>query len=159
MLERSLRAKGRFEELIESVVQKLAALGSELTASFRRENSAMLVFEKYFFRTGSYASLSLMLSRDGEYVIADTATSGAGNGFLNVSWGADESYMDDACEVLYSLGFEPMGDDAPRREPGPEAPPPEPESVHDIIKRGMAANWSKEAKKETKKKDKPDWEY
>ena len=54
-----------------------------------------VVYENYFFRTGSYASLSVVMvwsgmeDEDGTAVITAVG-SGGGNGILNISWGAEE---------------------------------------------------------------------
>lgn len=61
--------------------------------------------EKYFFRNGSYASLTVVLTEKGTNKTADVIGSGGGEGLLNISWGANSNLSNKAIEVLSRYGF------------------------------------------------------
>ena len=65
----------------------------------------LLSFEKYYFRNGSYASLTVMITEDGHGQVADIIGSGGGEGLFNVSWGANQSFADMAAKTLKMYGF------------------------------------------------------
>ncbi|MBR5229212.1 MAG: nicotinate (nicotinamide) nucleotide adenylyltransferase [Firmicutes bacterium] len=51
------------------------------------------VFEEFFFRTGSYASLTVSLVNNGSISAVTAVSSGGGDGFLNLSWGAETDFV------------------------------------------------------------------
>ncbi len=65
-----------------------------------------LAFERFYFRNGSYASLSVMLTENGETQTADVVGSGGGEGIFNLSWGANTNFAEMAADVLRRHGFE-----------------------------------------------------
>lgn len=67
---------------------------------------ALLCFERMYFRNGSYASLAVMLTDDGEVQTADIIGYGGGGGLGNFSWGANRSFAGMAEEVLRKQGFQ-----------------------------------------------------
>lgn len=67
---------------------------------------ALLCFERMYFRNGSYASLAVMLTDDGEVQTADIIGYGGGGGLGNFSWGANRSFAEMAEEVLRKQGFQ-----------------------------------------------------
>lgn len=65
----------------------------------------LMVFERYFWRTSSYASLTIMLmDYEGNQTI-DIVASGGGEGFFNLSWGANADFAAAAVESLQKYGF------------------------------------------------------
>jgi len=65
--------------------------------------SVMLcVFEQLFFRVGSYASLTVMLTEADSGVDITAIGSGGGNGLFNISWGAENSYVESFKEYIES---------------------------------------------------------
>ena len=67
---------------------------------------ALLSFEKYFFRTGSYAGLTVYLADDGaERLTARILGFGGGEGLLNISWGANANFAAEAERILRGFGF------------------------------------------------------
>ena len=87
-----------------------SALSCEIVGYKRRTFGGgemhFIVFEKYFMRTSSRASLSVVVSgRDGE-VYVDAYGSGGGTGtFMRFSWGAEDSFEDEVRSALAPLGF------------------------------------------------------
>ena len=68
-------------------------------------NVHVLTFEKYYFRNGSYASLTVVLTENSDEKTADIIGSGGGEGLFNISWGANSEFTRDAANVLTSLGL------------------------------------------------------
>lgn len=71
---------------------------------------ALLCFERMYFRNGSYASLAVMLTDDGEVQTADIIGYGGGEGLGNFSWGANRNFAEMAEEVLRKQGFQTYSD-------------------------------------------------
>lgn len=68
--------------------------------------STLLVFEKYYWRAGNRASLSVLVSGTDGNVTVDAIGSGGGNGiFLSFSWGAEESFVYAVKRALEAHGF------------------------------------------------------
>lgn len=65
----------------------------------------LLSFERYYFRNGSYAGLTVMVAEDDYGQTADIIGSGGGEGLFNVSWGANQSFADMASRILKGYGF------------------------------------------------------
>lgn len=68
-------------------------------------NLCILSFEKFFFRNGSYASLTVVLTENGNEKTADIVGSGGGEGFFNISWGANAELAGDAGRILREFGL------------------------------------------------------
>ena len=51
------------------------------------------VYEKYFMRNGSYASLTITTVSNGERVCLSAIGAAGGTGWANISWGAETSLM------------------------------------------------------------------
>lgn len=86
------------------------AFSCELVQSMARKPAGadvrILVFDKYYMRSSNRASLTVVLSSDGQGVTADLIGAGGGNGALiNFSWGAEEDFVDSAARELRSMGF------------------------------------------------------
>jgi len=64
-----------------------------------------LAFERFYFRNGSYASLSVMLTENGEEQTADVVGSGGGEGIFNIGLGANTNFAEMAADVLRRNGF------------------------------------------------------
>ena len=65
----------------------------------------LLSFEKYYFRTGSYASLTVMLTQNENEQTVDIIGSGGGEGLFNISWGANSNFAENAVRILQQYGF------------------------------------------------------
>lgn len=66
----------------------------------------LMCFEKFYFRTGSYAGLTIMLSESPMEQIADVVGFGGGDGIFNISWGANRNFAERAAEIIRENGFE-----------------------------------------------------
>lgn len=65
----------------------------------------LLVYEKYYIRNGSYASLTILLTEENGMQTAEIVPSGGGEGLLNISYGANGSFARDAERVLTACGL------------------------------------------------------
>jgi hypothetical protein len=65
----------------------------------------LVVFEKFYFRNGSMASLTLQCIDDGETQEATIIGTGGGEGMINLSWGANKNYANQARDILLKHGF------------------------------------------------------
>ena len=63
----------------------------------------LLIFERWYLRTGSYASLVIMLSEFKGYQSADIISTGGRDDFI--SWGAEGNFAKLGEEALRNLGF------------------------------------------------------
>lgn len=64
-----------------------------------------LAYEKYFFRAGGYATLTVTLTEYGQEQTACIVAAGGGAGIINHSFGANRGFAKDCVEVLKSCGF------------------------------------------------------
>lgn len=67
-----------------------------------------LVYEKYYFRSNNYASLTVILTEFGEEQTACIAVSGAASGLANFAYGADSHFAKSCIQALESCGFTPL---------------------------------------------------
>ncbi len=70
----------------------------------------MLCFEDYYFRSGGYVSLSVMLIDNDNCQEAVVVGSGGGAGLENISLGANKSFAKRAKKILLDYGFEVKGE-------------------------------------------------
>ena len=87
------------------------AISCRLVDSVRRDWDAyvsmLLVFEKYFLQFNKQARLSIMLNQAEDLVTADViGTENHVDPLETFSWGAEESFMAAAEDILSELGFE-----------------------------------------------------
>lgn len=69
-------------------------------------NKVLLMnFEKFYMRTSSYTSLSILITEENGRQKAALLGSGGGDSVLNVSWGADKSIVKLAQKALTKQGF------------------------------------------------------
>ena len=96
------------ERLSEKVEARLTDKGAELVyKNIHTEGGLevlLLVFEKFYFRTASYASLTIQCIHcdDQRAIVVGT---GGGKGIPNISYGANKSFAKDAVETLKEFGF------------------------------------------------------
>lgn len=65
----------------------------------------LLVYEKFYFRISSYASLTLLLTEQGDRQTAHIITSGGGSGIANSSLGANRRLAVECTQTLEGCGF------------------------------------------------------
>lgn len=93
---------------IDQVVNLLCNnINAELICSVPQANNTavMLCFEKYYFRNGSYASLSILITHNNFGQEITIVGHGGGNGLLNISWGANNSIAKKTVELLQNYGY------------------------------------------------------
>lgn len=66
----------------------------------------LLCFEKYYFRIGGYASLTIMLTEYETEQTADIVGSGGGTGVYNFNYGANANFSNAARKLLMEHGFQ-----------------------------------------------------
>jgi len=104
--------KSKTQELnyIVTTVRRALMMDAEVLCEHWREfdgmKACLLSFEKYYFRNGSYASLSMMFVEVDGVQTVDCIGSGGGEGLFNISWGANRNFAKLGYEELKKLGFE-----------------------------------------------------
>lgn len=68
----------------------------------------LIVFERYYMRNGSYASLTVAVTGDEEAVYVDGIGAGGGEGLFNLSWGSEADFVDQLAEILEDRGFKTL---------------------------------------------------
>lgn len=75
----------------------------EILRELGETKTLLLIYEKWYIRTGSYASLIIMLSEYRGYQSADIISTGGRDDFF--SWGAEGNFAKLGEEALRNLGF------------------------------------------------------
>lgn len=175
----SMKGPGTVAEIAGILKERIpeSGLSCALIDSASRNGAELLVFEKYFFRAGNCASLSVMLTAENGGVIVDSVGAGAQEGILDFTWGAEEDFALEVQDVLGPMGFTvfeqseeleisksydisydpvPLGDlgTSNRSTARTEKPDPAMEGAEKV-------KLIKEERKGLfgKKRSKPDWEY
>lgn len=65
----------------------------------------LMVFEKYYMRSGSYTSLTVAVTGDATSCYVDAIGAGGGTGLFNISWGSEDDFTEDFAERMRSQGF------------------------------------------------------
>lgn len=65
----------------------------------------LISFERFYFRNGSYASLTIMLVENEHTQTADIIGSGGGEGIFNIGLGANSSFANMAVKILQKYGY------------------------------------------------------
>lgn len=104
-VEYSVYQMKRFQASFEESYEAIRQTGVQLTGESGQSNPpviaageakiATFVFEQYFFRNGSYASLTVTLVNYRDINTITTVGSGGGDGMFNFSWGAEEDFVKD----------------------------------------------------------------
>ena len=64
-----------------------------------------LVYEKFYFRTGSYTSATIVLTEHGQNQTACIVSSGGGAGVVNYSFGSKNKFASECVRILEACGF------------------------------------------------------
>ena len=83
-----------------------ADLVSESCQEFDKTTVILLCFEKFYWRVGSYASLTVMLTEHESLQTADIIGFGGGSGMINISYGANSNFANIARKLLAEHGFQ-----------------------------------------------------
>ena len=103
--------KLRCAKTTQSLVEISNALKKDLCTELVCEEKVLndkvilLCFEEYYFRCSSYVSLSVMLAQTEEFQEAVVVGFGGGEGLLNISWGANQSFASEAIKILNKFDF------------------------------------------------------
>lgn len=76
---------------------------NEIYRELGETKTLLLIYEKWYLRTGSYASLVIMLSEYKGYQSADIISTGGRDDFI--SWGAEGNFAKLGEDALRNLGF------------------------------------------------------
>ncbi len=97
---------------LEDIKNKIALelenrIGAELKGTISRElgetKSLLLIFERFYLRTGSYASLTVFLSEYRGYQSADLISAGGKEAYF--SYGAEDNFVIWGEKTLKLFGF------------------------------------------------------
>ncbi|MBR2811934.1 MAG: hypothetical protein IKD69_11185 [Solobacterium sp.] len=73
--------------------------------SYKEMRILHILFEKFYFRTSSYAALDILVTDDQIEQTACIIGFGGGQGLFNISYGANASFARDAESILKDCGF------------------------------------------------------
>ncbi|MGN0804367.1 MAG: DUF6054 family protein [Candidatus Coproplasma sp.] len=104
---KKLRCANITKTLKELSEELKSGLCSELVCEDKKLNDrvVLLCFEQYYFRCSNYVSLTVMLVDSEDEQEATIIGFGGGGGWLNISWGANKSFADNAVNILSKFGF------------------------------------------------------
>lgn len=92
------------------ITEKISDSGAELIFQDLQKGPdtevLLLVFEKYYLRTGSYTALTVQCTSSGNIQRAAVVGTGGGSGLFNLSFGSNESFAQTAKKILEACGFE-----------------------------------------------------
>lgn len=89
----------------DTLIDELRVLGGSAGVEIvEGAHYTFIVSEKYFIRINSTASASLLFIENSEGYSVDVIISGAREGILAFSYGADEKYLEDVHKILVRLG-------------------------------------------------------
>lgn len=78
----------------------------DVSTTFDNGKSRMIVFEKYYYRAGNRASLSVLLTQIEDLVTVDAVSTGGSTGVLiKFNWGAESSFVGLVEKTLRRIGF------------------------------------------------------
>lgn len=102
-----LEKSDSFAEIVSEFPKKIEATVIETVGyEVGSMQTVLYVFERFFIRTESMATLTVLFTNNGQQIIVDVIASGAGEGVLNISWGANRSFAKMAVDSLQNQGFQ-----------------------------------------------------
>lgn len=103
---------GNIKEVTDTIIDEIlnGSVSGDLTSEIYRGSEGfeiiLLVFEKYYMRISSRASLSVLIINNKGNITVDSVGGGAGQGPLfKMSWGAEEHFAEAIVKPLEKLGF------------------------------------------------------
>lgn len=119
----TVRMTARKQESLQTVYNKLRSIdgAEQIAKSTQTVNDVeiwTLVYEKYFLRTGSYTSVTVVLTEFGPIQTACVVASGGGEGLANYSFGANRNFAKDCVKALESCGFQIVESDLGKQDKG-----------------------------------------
>jgi len=108
----TFKGQGEITEIVNYLKSGIQSSGmtNELIHSLTRGTDAykvyLLIFEKWYYRTSSRASLTVMITENDEHIIVDAISAGGGQGLVfRFSWGAEENFVNLVRDLLKVKGF------------------------------------------------------
>ncbi|MBU1142809.1 MAG: hypothetical protein KKH92_04105 [Firmicutes bacterium] len=108
----TFKGRGDIEDIIKYLKEGIqnSGISCELVHSVTRDTNGsktyLLVFEKWYYRTSSRASLTVMVTENDETIYVDAISAGGGQGLIfRFSWGAEENFVGVVRNLLQSKGF------------------------------------------------------
>ena len=112
MAKESYVVRGNISNVADCIVKGFrdSGISCELVERVDRRSNGVtattLVFEKYMWRAGNRASLTVMLFSGGDSVYVDAIGSGGGTGvFFSFSWGAEDALVSTVKDILRGAGY------------------------------------------------------
>jgi len=104
------------QDSLQEIYQRIRRINGaeEVSKAVQTINNVTLgtmVFEKYYFRTGSYASMTVVLTEHEQSQTAYIVASGGGEGIVNHSFGANRNLARECLQILESCGFTAVSSD------------------------------------------------
>lgn len=113
MAKVTLRGKGNaasIANILSNEIQNSALSCSIIDSVTRTAGETVfyvMVFEKYYMRASNRASLTVVVTGNGDDVVVDAIGSGGGQGALfRFSWGAEENFVNTVSQILRRHGFQ-----------------------------------------------------
>ncbi|HCX64717.1 MAG TPA: hypothetical protein DHN33_05860 [Eubacteriaceae bacterium] len=107
-----MKGQGKPDEISNYLSSEILSKGASMelvdTANYRFDDAEIfvMVFEKYYFRNSSRASLTVSVAGTPGEVQVDAISSGAGQGILfRFSWGAEEKFVGLVESILREKNF------------------------------------------------------
>jgi hypothetical protein len=108
----TFKGNGDIEEMVNYLKEGIqnSGMSNELVHSVTRDSNGsktyLLVFEKWYYRTSSRASLTVMVTENDETIYVDAISAGGGQGLVfRFSWGAEENFVGIVRNLLLNKGF------------------------------------------------------
>lgn len=105
-----IKMQGQSKESIEKLLEILNNETNGELVSYEIKTVSdckigLIVLEKFYMRTSSYANLTVLITEHNGQQTADIIASAGGGGIFNISWGSNKSFASIAEEVLEENGF------------------------------------------------------
>lgn len=100
--------KGELDQeggLIHDAMMKLGAT-MERAGKIATDDMIFYVYEKYFMRSSNFASLSVVIRQENQFVMVYAIASAGGSGIFNISWGANEDFLLSFQRSLERMGYQ-----------------------------------------------------
>ncbi|PKK99672.1 MAG: hypothetical protein CVV57_01060 [Tenericutes bacterium HGW-Tenericutes-2] len=108
----TFKGQGDITEIVKYLKSGIESSGmtNELVHSITRGTEDykvyLLIFEKWYYRTSSRASLTVMLTQNEDQITVDAISAGGGQGLVfRFSWGAEENFVGVVRDLLRTKGF------------------------------------------------------